>query len=262
MEFAEHVTTLLGQGRSLSSTARRLDPDAAVPPCPEWTVRDLVVHLGGVYRWCATIVGEARTEFPSREERAAFGAVGADAGPAALLDWFDDGLEAVADAIARAAPSLSCVTIVAGLPPRDFWARRMAHETLVHRADAEIAGGEPVGRIEPDLALDGLAELLEDFLPTRAGRRLVADPARTLAVVTDEGPRWDVRIGPEGPSATRTEGPASGGGGGSDGVGADLTLAGPASALHLVVWNRAASSTVRVDGDDDVLTRWRSAARI
>lgn len=253
MEFAEHLTTLLAQGRSLSATVRRAGPDAVVPPCPDWTVRDLVVHLGGVYRWCATIVDQARTEFPSREERAGFAAGAADASPTALVDWLDEGLEAVADAIARAEPSLSCVTILPGLPPRDFWARRMAHETLVHRADAEIAAGGPVGRIEPDLAVDGLAELLEDFLPVRAGRRLVADPPRTLAVVTDEGPRWDVRVGPEGPAATRAAG---------SGGGVDLSLAGPAAALHLVLWNRADASTVRADGDDDVLALWRSAARI
>ena len=38
------------------------DPAAAVPTCPEWTVRDLVRHLGGVHRWATGHVAGGRTE--------------------------------------------------------------------------------------------------------------------------------------------------------------------------------------------------------
>ena len=49
-----------------------------------------------------------------------------------------------------------------------FWPRRMAHETAVHRWDAQlaIAAGEP---IEAKLAADGVSEVLDTWLP--AGRR-------------------------------------------------------------------------------------------
>ena len=37
------------------------DPDGTVPTCPEWTVRDLVRHMGGVHRWATGFV-RGRTE--------------------------------------------------------------------------------------------------------------------------------------------------------------------------------------------------------
>ena len=47
------------EGRLLLETLaqRRLSDD--VPFCPGWTLRDLVIHLGYVYRWAAMIVSEA-----------------------------------------------------------------------------------------------------------------------------------------------------------------------------------------------------------
>ena len=248
MEFADHVTTLLGEGRALGAAARRAGWDTPVPSCPDWDVRDLVVHLGAVYGWAAAIVGGARTERPDAHERAAFGEAPGDDG---LPDWLDARLEAVADVVVTAAPGLSCFTLYPGLPPRDFWARRMAHETLVHRIDVDLARDVAPGVVAPATALDGLAELLEHFLPVR-GRGLVADPPRTVVLAADEGDAWTVRIGPDGPATT----------GGDEGGGADLRLAGPADALHRFAWNRGAAGAVRVEGDAALLERWRREARI
>ena len=45
------------------------------------------------------------------------------------------------------------------LRPASFWGRRMAHETAVHRADAELATGrEPA--FAPDIAADAIDEWL------------------------------------------------------------------------------------------------------
>ena len=251
MEFAEHLTTLLSAGRTLAATAPRAGWDTGVPSCTEWTVRDLAVHLGETHRWARLIVGEARSEFPSREERAALAQAPPDE---ELAGWLGDGLEALADTLARADPSLSCVTLVPGLPPRQFWARRQAHETLVHRLDVEIAAHGAPGRVEADAAVDGIAELLE-FLPLRTGRRggLRSDPPRTLVLACDEGPAWTARLGPEGLEVSD---------GAAGAPAPDVHLSGPAAALHAALWNRAPWSTLTVRGDDTVLDRWREDARI
>ena len=47
-----------------------------------------------------------------------------------------------------------------GSRPASFWARRMAHETAVHRADAEITVGRQP-EIDADIAVDGIDEWLE-----------------------------------------------------------------------------------------------------
>jgi hypothetical protein len=45
-----------------------------------------------------------------------------------------------------------------------FWIRRMAHETVIHRVDAELSLGEPPMPIPPQQALDGVEEFLTVFL--------------------------------------------------------------------------------------------------
>jgi hypothetical protein len=43
-----------------------------------------------------------------------------------------------------------------------FWLRRITHDTLVHRLDAELAVGREV-TLAPDLAADSVSDLLEMF---------------------------------------------------------------------------------------------------
>lgn len=249
MDRTAHLAALRTEAATLLDAAERAGWEGGVPSCPDWSVRDLVVHLGGVHRWAAAIVGEGRTERPSAEERAAFGAAPGDDG---IGDWFRHGVDGVATAIDDADPLARCFTLFPAGSGRDFWARRMAHETFVHRVDAQLAAGDPVASAPPELVLDGIAELVEEFLPVRAPG-LVTDPPRVVEVeITGASAgRWSVTVGPEGPTATA--GAAHG---------ADVRLVGPAAALHLVLWNRIGHGSVRVEGDRRVLDLWRERARI
>ena len=42
----------------LADEAERVLLSDPVPTCPEWTVRQLVEHLGGVHRWATMIISE------------------------------------------------------------------------------------------------------------------------------------------------------------------------------------------------------------
>ena len=44
-----------------------------------------------------------------------------------------------------------------------FWFRRMAHETVIHRVDAELAAGLPTAHVPDDLAIDGIDEVSRFF---------------------------------------------------------------------------------------------------
>ena len=63
----------------------------------------------------------------------------------------------------------------AGPSPLAFWARRQAHETAVHRYDAQSAapGGPPApaGAFDPAFAADGVDELIMGFAARRRYRR-------------------------------------------------------------------------------------------
>ena len=124
-----------------------------------------------------------------------------------------------------------------------MWARRQAHETAVHRVDAQLATGTTVTRCAPAFAADGIDELLVLFVPRRSSK-LRADPPATLAVrCTDVDASWQLRMDADGVTTTA-------GTGGGD-TGAACTVSGTAHDLYLALWNRT--------GADD-LARARATA--
>ena len=247
MDIAEHIAALREAGRLLTATARRAGPDAPVPTCPKWRVRDLLTHTGGVHRWATAFVAEGRTEPMDAETRARYRT--APPRDDDLPDWFADGHAALVAALEAAPPDLVCWTFFPAATPLAFWARRQAHETIIHRADAELAAGDPVIAPDPALAADGIDELVGGMLLHRG--RLRADPPRTLAVRTaDTGESWLVRVGADRVETRR----------GAASEPADCTVTGPAAALYLLLWNRGGPAAVRVSGDRSTLDLWRDRA--
>jgi hypothetical protein len=132
--------------------------------------------------------------------------------------------------------------------PLEFWARRQAHETAIHRADAESISAD-LTAFEPGFAADGLAELLVGFA-TR-GRKLLCDPPSTLAVETsDTGDGWLITLGPQRVETVSVSGPA------------DCTVRGKAADLYLTLWNRLPVGAIRTSGDRNVLARFREKLHI
>jgi uncharacterized protein (TIGR03083 family) len=238
LRVADFLEVLDHEGRLLAAAADAVGPGADVPPCPGWRVRDLVRHLGAVHRWAAALVADRATTPPplgDPPERA----------DDELVSWYRDSHRLVLDTLAAAPADLECWTFHAAPNPSPlaFWARRQAHETAVHRYDAESArGGEPspVGR---HFAVDGIDELLRGFHARERSR------LRVRAV--DAGPDavWTVRL-TAGPAMTvrAAEGEA------------EAELSGPAEQLYLALWNRTAIP--RVTGDPALAALWRERSGI
>jgi len=240
VEITEHIDALRSAGSRLSAAAADAGPDAAVPSCPGWVVRDLVRHQGGVHRWAASIVGTPRTEEWRVDLDEVVGTWPADAD---LIGWFAEGLDALVKALSSADPDLTCWTFLAAPSPLAMWARRQAHETSVHGVDAELAANRAVAPFPAPFAADGIAELLECFI-TRPGGRLRSDPARLLRVrCTDAPGDWLVTIGPDSVDTTPGEGSTR----------ADCVLTGGADDLYLALWSRRSPAGLSMDGDGGVL---------
>jgi uncharacterized protein (TIGR03083 family) len=248
MDVAEHIAALRLQGELLVTAAARSDLDTPVSTCPDWRLRDLVRHIGGVHRWAATFVVEARPRPMDEAEQAKV----MDTWPTddgGLVGWFREGHARLVHSLEAAAPDLACWTFLAAPSPLAFWARRQAHETAIHRADAESPAGT-IGPFPPAFAADGIDELLSCFL-TRPKGRPAADPARILQVhCTDTGDHWLVRIGPDRVEVSREPG---------DG---DCAVHGPASDLYLLLWNRRSPDGLDLRGDCSLLDLWRRSVRI
>lgn len=162
--------------------------DAPVAACPGWDVAALAKHLGGVHRWADVAAAQARAPERGETERAP------DSGGDALVQWFTAGAAHLAETLAGLtdpdAPSWHIFPVpqVAG-----FWPRRQAHETVMHRWDAEAAVGRQTP-IDPALASDGIDEYFEVMLPRLLERDDVALPASSLHVhCTDTPGEWLVQ---------------------------------------------------------------------
>ena len=229
------------------------DLTRTVPTCPDWTLRQLATHVGRAHRWAAEIASTRSAEFiPFRQ--VPDGKFPDD--PAMHAAWLRAGAARLVEAL-RAAGS-DPVWAFGELRPASFWGRRMAHETAVHRADAEMTVGREV-RFEPDIAADAIDEWLG--LMSGLGNdgdgdpRLGALPDGAVLHVhaTDEGldgaGEWLVRR--EGSEVTVQPGHGRG----------DVALRGPAGRLLLVLLRRVPPDDpqVQVLGDPALLDGWLAA---
>jgi uncharacterized protein (TIGR03083 family) len=244
MDIATHLDTLEREGQLLLEAATSAGLDAAVPTCAPWQVRDLVQHVGQVHRWALSYVGTGRATPPDETDQPA-------APPAddQLLEWFRDGHAELLKTLQSAPDDLQCWAFLPAPSPRAFWARRQAHETAIHRADAQRAAGDEPS-YDARFAADGIEELLFGFF-ARARGRLVSDPPVRLGLrAADTADAWTMTIAPDSRTAARDAG---------DG---DCVVTGPAAHLYLLLWNRGGVDQCRVDGDIGVLELWHDKAKI
>ncbi|WHM39997.1 maleylpyruvate isomerase family mycothiol-dependent enzyme [Streptomyces sp. BPTC-684] len=244
MDTAELINALDREGRLLAEAAGAAGPDAPVPTCPDWQVRDLLRHTGTVHRWATAYITEGHTAFhPSGEEP--------DLDGDELLDWFREGHRALVGALTGAPKDLECWHFLPAASPLAFWARRQAHETAVHRVDAESARGGDATAPEPEFAVDGIDELLRAFHAREQSRVRTPTPRTLRARATDTDAVWTVHLSDGVPRTVRDDdGPA------------DCELSGTAHELYLTLWNRRPLSSVALAGDSSLAELWRANSAI
>jgi uncharacterized protein (TIGR03083 family) len=221
-----------------------LDPQATVPTCPEWRVRDLVGHIGQAYRWTAGLV-RSRAAAPPPDPR--------DAEPGRPQDWpgwLRDSAADLESAIAEIGPETGVWTFIGDRPAR-FWLRRMLADTAVHVADAAIAAGRPF-TIAPDLAAETISEGL--WLISAAG---AADLKPELGELRGDGQTLQLRPADVEPGwlITRAAGGVTWERRTAD---ADVVVAAPVADLLLVFSRRITPDDTRIaiTGDRALLDHW------
>jgi uncharacterized protein (TIGR03083 family) len=189
------------------------DLDARVRSCPDWTVRDLVVHLGEVHVWAEQCI---RLGDPVERPLA-----GPESGPSALATWYRHCADTVVQTLRTTSPDAPCWTFGPPPPEAMFWFRRQAHEAAVHRWDLGTVLSRDLG-YPAELAADGVDEVVTVFFPRQVRLRRIPPLARSLAVAVDDGPTWVLH----GDGTGEPDGPA------------DATVTGPADGLVLLLWGR------------------------
>lgn len=246
MDTSDHIAALRREGALLAAVADITGPDVDVPTCPGWRVRDLVHHVGGVHRWAAMHLDERRTA-PVGGFTEAVPAWPDDAG---LVDWFRDGHAALVRSLETAGDDLECWSFLPAPSPRAFWARRQAHETAIHRVDAESARGDAVTPFPAGFAADGVDELLLGFLGRRNEELRSETPKSLHLHATDVDGEWLVLIGPDQVEVRREH--AKG----------DCAVRATASELQMLLWNRRTAEGLEIHGDATVLDLWREKVHV
>ena len=271
VEISAHIDALERDGALLADAAEAAGLRAVVPGCPGWQVRDLVRHQAYVHDWAARHVRDRSPELidDGITEPDILSRGPADAG---LIAAYRDGHAALVATLRDADPDLECATFMPAPSPLAFWARRQAHETAIHRYDAQSAAvvgpPRPADAFDPPFAADGVDELIMGFAARRRYRPRAAgdggdggggDGARSLAVrAQDAAGGWHVRLddGAVGPPVSRLDG--------RDDPAADCTLHGPAAGLYAFLWNRsdAARAGLTITGRPHVLAAWTDSVRV
>ncbi|MEV6304289.1 maleylpyruvate isomerase N-terminal domain-containing protein [Actinoplanes sp. NPDC051861] len=214
--------------------------DARVPSCPEWTLLDLVRHLGeGRRKWAAIIAaGPAETlpdpsvwasEMPPADDREALNA------------WLAESAGQLIGALREAGPDRGCwAWWRRSQSPRTAGAaaRHQLQEIAVHTYDAQLTAGAPQPLPE-EVALDGV----EDFQFTCCA---TTTPWPHEPVVVEyhatEGRSWRLDLSEEGARVARQAGPAAG-------PAAGISVTGSASELVLFFYNRVQLDSLKFEGD-------------
>jgi uncharacterized protein (TIGR03083 family) len=212
------------------------DVNQDVPSCPGWTVADLARHTGTIHRWTTGIVeSEATARVPLPEATSPWESADGWA------QWLASGATPLLGVLRSAGP-LTAVWSWGPGRTSGWWARRMLHETTVHRADAELALGVPDPVIDPLVAADGIDEFLFNLpsarrpyphlasLPTGASLHLHA---------TDVDGEWVIRFTDSGIAWERGHEKAT------------AAVRGPVAALLLFTYGRRAAGDPRLEVSGD-----------
>ena len=149
---------VVGQTTLLRDVLAGADLSLVVPTTPDWTLGDLARHIGGnlLAGEQAVRTGTAVTE-PERQVPGHGGPVGDD--PAALDAWLAGAADRFAGTLRKAGPATEAQIWTIRWPTA-AWARRAAHDLVVHRADA--AGAlDAAYPLDPEVAADAVDEFLD-----------------------------------------------------------------------------------------------------
>lgn len=238
---ADHLHTLRAEAGRLAG----IGPAHLTLPLPHieaWTVHSVIGHTGWVFRWVELLL-EAPLDSPPRRSSVPEPPAGPE-----VLEWFAAAAASLIPKLEAADPA-KLVTTFTGAQPTSWWARRLAHETAMHRWDAEAAftTPEPIAAAH---ARDGIDEVLEVFVPARLQLDVLAGAGETIHLHgTDiEDAEWVVTLGADGVTWEHAH------------TKADVAARGRVSDLLLLLWGRLPPSRLEIFGDSSLLDRWQMAA--
>jgi uncharacterized protein (TIGR03083 family) len=248
---------LVEQTEQFADTASRAAAETPVPTCPDWTLSQLVEHVGQTQHWVASIVATRASDPSQLPTTYATLPVDQDA----WAPWLAEGASLLAAACVEAGEDAPVWNPAGdGRSGIQFWLPRVLAETIVHRADA-AATADVAYQLDAELAARAITDHLTMMTsPAWAAQRpdsaeALRGSGQTLYLQASDEPslgvagEWFIERRAEGPTWQQRPGVA------------DLTVRGPATSLLLMLTRRLASSaglddSLHASGDLGLLSHW------
>jgi uncharacterized protein (TIGR03083 family) len=234
----DYQAALIAENRLFTETVLAAESDTHIPTCPEWTMRQLMRHVGRAHRWAARLISvrgdvslDPRTVPDGRPPDDVEGA----------RAWLLACPQVLIRAVADVGGPDTVVATFDGPRPAGWWIRRLLHETTAHRADAVLAVGQHYD-VDPDVAADGIDEWLGRLAGRPRQGDLPVEHGMTVTLrATDVDATWTLSAGGDNLQLDRRET------GSPEGV----QVSGPAADLYLALLRRrdVTDTACRVGGD-------------
>jgi uncharacterized protein (TIGR03083 family) len=247
LDFGRHRAEIIAQAALLAGHLDDADVTVPVPSCPGWNVSQLCRHVDGGLRWANEIVATRAIDPPPQEALRDLSDAAHD-DPAQIASALRGAAAALAVTLHGAGPATEIWCPVPGGGAR-FYARRFAHETAIHRADAALAMGIPF-ELDADVARDGIEEWLElGSMPfhfdVHPWMRELLGPGRAISLrANDTDDCWLLDLTGDAISWRRSDEPAA------------AELRGPVTDLLLVLYRRMPVTDVILSGDARLVDFW------
>ena len=234
----DRLSIIDSESRRLAEVLAAVDPDSRCTTCPDWTAADLLWHLTEVhYFWAGILERDLVSGADLPEVEAA-----KPERPTAMADVLPLREQATAALLRGLAGRDDAAPLWSWWAPDQtvgFTRRMQTYEATMHRVDAELAAGLPIGPIADDVAagaIDHGVDVMWGWMPDGA----TYEAASVVEfVASDTGQRWLVEVGgwnsPDGsgPMATRaTAGEPT------------ATVTAPVTDLALWAWTRGGEAQI------------------
>lgn len=190
----DRIAIIRTEAQRLAEVLAVTSPDARCPTCPDWSASDLLWHLTMVhFFWAGVLERNARTESDvaaveeSKPRR-----------PSAMRDLLalrEQATTALLEQLGRLDDAEPRWTWSPADQTVGFTRRMQTYEATMHRLDAELAAGMPIGPIAPDVAagaVDHAVDVMWGWLPEGSAH----EPRAVVEFVApDADRRWLVEVG-------------------------------------------------------------------
>ncbi|WP_419944016.1 maleylpyruvate isomerase family mycothiol-dependent enzyme [Candidatus Poriferisodalis sp.] len=228
------LTAIAAEAEASGSDLRR-----QVPSCPGWDLEELIEHCATVWTFVTGSIAAGERTDPA--------AVTRPDGP--ISRWHDEAFSTLTGVLESRQPDEGTWTWDPQHQSMSFWWRRMAHETTLHRWDAEAALGATPAPIDPELAVDGIDELFDVYVRLRNPTAFAGDGETVHLHATDAHGEWVITRGPDGMTVEHTHEKS------------DVAARGLAQDLLLFVWGRVGPEQLETFGDTALLEDWQRLVR-